>query len=103
MTARLTQILKMLEKTPADAFLLYGAALEHKKAGDFQQAIDFLDRTITVDAGYCYAYYQKGQCQESLNDFEGAATTYRTGIAAARQVGDAKAEGELSQALSIVE
>lgn len=103
MSPRLASIVKMLETAPADAFLLYGAALEHKKAGDFTQAIEYLDKTLAADAGYCYAYYQKGQCQESLNDFEAAAATYRAGITAARRVGDAKAEGELSQALSIVE
>ena len=100
---RMEQLHRLLERTPNDPFLLYGIALEHKKAGEGRAAIEWLDKTIATDAKYCYAYYQKGQCQESLNDFEGAATTYRTGIAAARQVGDAKAEGELSQALSIVE
>ena len=103
MTKRLEQILKMLEKTPNDAFLLYGAALEIKKSGDHAQAIAYLDRTLAVDAGYCYAYYQKGHSQEELGDTDAAAATYRAGIAAARRVGDTKAEGELSQALSIVE
>jgi tetratricopeptide (TPR) repeat protein len=103
MTPRLGQILKMLEKTPADAFLLYGAALEFKKESDFAQMIAYLDKTLAVDAGYCYAYYQKGFALEELGDTDAAAKTYREGIAAARRVGDAKAEGELSQALSIVE
>lgn len=101
--SRLTQILKMLEKTPEDAFLLYGAALELKKEGDFNGMIAYLDRVLAVDAGYCYAYYQKGFALEELGDTEAAAKVYREGIAAARRVGDAKAEGELSQALSIVE
>lgn len=101
--SRLNQILGMLDKTPNDAFLLYGAALEIKKSGDHAKAIEYLDKAIAVDAGYCYAYYQKGHSQEELGDTDGAAATYRTGIAAARRVGDMKAEGELSQALAIVE
>lgn len=103
MSPRLTQILKMLEQTPNDAFLLYGAALEFKKDRDFKQMIAYLDRTLAVDAGYCYAYYQKGHALEELGDTEAAAKVYREGVAAARRVGDAKAEGELTQALSIVE
>jgi tetratricopeptide (TPR) repeat protein len=100
---RLDQILKMLEQTPADAFLLYGAALEYKKAGDYSQAVSFLDRTIAIDSAYCYAYYQKGQCLEELDDTLAAATAYRAGIVAARKAGDMKALGELEQALSIIE
>lgn len=103
MPDRLTKILALLDKSPADAELLYAAALEHKKAGVLDQAIAFLDRTIAADVGYCYAYYQKGQTQEELGDSDAAAATYREGITQARRVGNAKAEGELSQALAIVE
>jgi tetratricopeptide (TPR) repeat protein len=103
MTPRLRQILGMLDKSPADAFLLYGAALEIKKTGDHARAIEYLDKCLAVDPGYCYAYYQKGHSQEEMGDTQAAATTYRAGIAAARKVGDVKAEGELSQVLSIIE
>ena len=103
MATRLEQLLKMLQATPTDAFLLYGAALEFKKQGDFAQAVAYLDQTIAADANYCYAYYQKGQVLEEQGDMDAAAKAYRDGIIAARRVGDAKAEGELSQALSIIE
>jgi tetratricopeptide (TPR) repeat protein len=100
---RLDKLLSLLEKSPGDAFLLYGTALEYKNEGDFRQAISYLDRCIAADGSYCYAYYQKGACLEQLGETESAAATYRTGIKAARAAGDAKAEGELSQALAIVE
>jgi tetratricopeptide (TPR) repeat protein len=100
---RLDKLLTMLQATPADPFLLYGAALEYKNQNDFAKAIDYLDRCLAADAGYCYAYYQKGYCQEQQGDTDAAADTYRAGIAMARKLGDAKAEGELSQALAIVE
>ena len=103
MADRLDQILKMLEKTPGDAFLLYGAALEYKNRQKFVEAIDYLNRTIAIDENYCYAYYQKGQVLEETGDNTAAAATYREGIVAARRVNDQKAEGELSQALVIVE
>ena len=103
MTKRFEQIQKMLEATPTDAFLLYGAALELKKGGRFAESVAYLDRTIAADPNMSYAYYQKGQVLEETGDTDAAAAAYRAGLVAARRVGDAKAEGELSQALSIVE
>jgi tetratricopeptide (TPR) repeat protein len=93
----------MLEKTPTDAFLLYAAALECKKAGELAKAIDFLNQTIVADGSYCYAYYQKGQCNEQAGDIQAAIEAYRAGIVAARRTGDTKALGELEQALMIIE
>ena len=94
---------QLLERDPNDPFVLYGIALEHKKLGDAKTAIEFLDRTISVDAGYCYAYFQKGQIQESLGDGAAAKQTYEAGIAAARKKGDAHAESEMAGALSMLE
>jgi tetratricopeptide (TPR) repeat protein len=103
MTPRLQKLLKMIDATPNDAFLLYGAALEHKNAGEFAESVAYLDRAIAADPGMCYAYYQKGQVLEEQGETDAAAGAYRAGLAVARRLGDAKAEGELSQALSIVE
>src|SRR3954467_3112655 len=54
---RLEKLRKMLERDPNDTFLLYGVALEHKKLGDSKTAIEYLDRVIAADPGYCYAYH----------------------------------------------
>ena len=100
---RMNKLRAMLEKQPDDAELLYCLAMEYKKVDDPAKAVECLDRVLRVDPGYCYAYYQKGHALEELGDADAAANVYREGIAAARRVGDAKAEGELSQALTIVE
>lgn len=99
---RLEQILKMLEKTPADAFLLYGAGIEYRKLREFSRAVEFFDKTIAVDPAYCYAYYQKGQTLEEAGETEAAAEAYRAGIEAARKAGDMKAQGELQAALDVL-
>lgn len=99
MTPRLKSILTMLEQTPHDAFLLYAAAMEHRKAGDLRQAIAFFDRCIAADATYCYAYYHKGQTLEEDGDVDAARAAYRAGIAEAKRTGDAKALSELQLAL----
>jgi tetratricopeptide (TPR) repeat protein len=100
--SRLEQLHKLLARTPADPFLLYGIALEHKKAQQHEQAVEFLDRTIAVDAKYCYAYYQKGQVLEQMDRPEEAKAAYRAGIAAARAAGDGHAQGELQGALDLL-
>lgn len=85
----------MLEREPTDTFLLYGIALEHRKLGDAKRAVEFLDRVIAADAGYCYAYHQKGLVFESLGEIESAKASYRAGIEAARSKGDEHARSEI--------
>ena len=58
---------------------------------------------IALDPGYCYAYHQKGLTFESAGDTEQAKSAYRAGIAAAKQKGDAHAQGEIEAALSMIE
>jgi tetratricopeptide (TPR) repeat protein len=100
---RLDKLQKLLERDPDDTFLIYGIALEHKKLGDASKAIEFLDRVIALDPGYCYAYHQKGLAYESTGDAEAAKSAYRAGVEAARQKGDAHAQGEIEAALSMIE
>lgn len=99
---RMRQLQQMLEKTPDDPFLLYGIAMEYKKAGETGRAVEFFDRTIGVDPGYCYAYYQRGQVLESDGDEDAARQAYRDGIEAATKKGDAHARGELEAALELL-
>ena len=100
---RMTKLSAMLEKQPSDPFLLYSIGMEHKKADDPARAIEFFDRTLRADPGYCYAYYQKGQTLESTGDAEGAKRVYREGIEAAARVGDEHARGEIQGALEMLE
>ncbi len=102
-TGRMQQLLKMLEREPNDTFLLYGLALEHKKAGDAAEALTLLDRVTTLDPGYCYAYHQKGLINESQDDLEAARRAYRAGIDAARTKGDEHARQEIEAALMMIE
>jgi tetratricopeptide (TPR) repeat protein len=99
---RMQQLRRMLDKSPDDPFLLYGIAMEHKKLGDAADAIQFFERTIQVDPGYCYAYYQRGQTLEQAGDEDGAKQAYRDGIAAAVKKGDPHARAELEAALDLL-
>jgi Tfp pilus assembly protein PilF len=99
MSERMRQLQQMLERQPDDPFLLYGIAMEHKKAGDAARALEFLRRVTQLDRDYCYAYYQRGLVHESQGDTEAATQSYREGIEAADRAGDAHARGELQAAL----
>jgi tetratricopeptide (TPR) repeat protein len=100
--SRLEKLRAMLEKSPGDTFLLYAVALEFRKLGDTNSAIEYLDKVIQHDWGYCYAYHQKGQIQEQAGDLESARQTYRQGIDAAGRKGDQHAASEISASLEMI-
>lgn len=100
---RMEKLQKMLEREPNDTFLLYGIANEYKKANDSARAIEYFDRVIQIDPGYCYAYHQKGLTYEITGDIEAARRAYQDGIDAATKKGDAHAREEISAALSMIE
>jgi len=102
-TPRLEQLLKLLEREPNDTFLIYGLALEYKKAGNLPRAIELLNRVIQLDSGYCYAYHQKGLAYEQAGDVAAARQAYRDGITAAVRKGDSHAKAEIEAALEHVE
>ena|SRR5208282_6624818 len=100
---RLEKLRQLLEKSPGDAFLLYAMAMEHRKSGDAAAALEYFDRVIQHDPGYCYAYHQKGMLLESMGNFADAKTAYRQGIEAAERKPDLHAREEIAAALSMIE
>ncbi len=99
---RMSKLQAMLQKQPNDTFLLYGLAMEYKKAGDPASAVEHFDRVIALDPGYCYAYHQKGQTFEASGNREAARQAYRDGIAAATTKGDLHAREEITAALEML-
>ena len=99
---KLAKLFALLEREPRDPFLLYGIGMEYKKLAAPDKAIEFFDRTLAVDPSYCYAYFQRGQVYEQNANPAAARESYRTGIAAAAQAGDAHAQEELQAALDMI-
>lgn len=91
MSDRLAQLEKLHDADPNDPFVTYGIALEHGKAGAFDQALGWLDKTLAIDAQYCYAYYQKAKMFSELGEDAKARAVLNEGIAIARQAGNADA------------
>jgi len=102
MTERLEQLQKLLDLDPADPFVTYGLAMEHLKLGQTQEALEFLDQTIELDANYHYAYFQKAKALHDLGQTDQAIAAVETGIGTATQAGDAKAISELTDLRSML-
>jgi len=100
---RLKMIEDMLSTNPNDSFLKYAAALEHKKLGHLQIAIQLLENLRTEDPVYLGTYYQLGKLYEEDNQNEQAIAVYRNGKEIAEAKNDVKAMGELSEALMILD
>lgn len=91
----IAQLEKLLSADPHDAFVLYGLALEHAKAGRYELALGFFDRSLASDPASGYAYYHKARALSAMGRREDAARTIHAGIEAAERAGDAHAAGEL--------
>ena len=103
MSNRLEQLEKMLAKEPNDTFLLYGLAMEHKKSHNAELALQLLEKVAQIDPGHGYAFFQRGQIEESRGDIDAAKKAYADGIIAAKKSGDAHARSELEGALGMLE
>lgn len=100
---RLDQILKMLETHPNDPFLHYASALEYEKLEQFEQAIAILEKLVIEQPEYLPTYFKTGQLHEVLGNTERAIELYQKGKHLARIQKDFKTEGELSEALMLLD
>ena len=100
---RLDQILKMLETHPNDPFLLYASALEYEKREQSARAVEILEKLMLSQAEYLPSYFKAGQLHELLGNAERAIEIYLQGKKLARLQKDFKTEGELSEALMLLD
>ena len=89
-------LLRLLEREPNDAFVLYGLAQEYAKAKDTAKAVEYYDRCLAADPTYVYAYYHKARAMQAAGRVTDAADVVRAGITASRAAGDHHAVAELS-------
>jgi Putative Zn-dependent protease, contains TPR repeats len=95
--------MKMLEKEPGDAFLLYGVAQEYAKLGQTDKAVEYYDRCLAADPHYCYAYFHKARALQDAGREQEAAAVAREGLNVARRVNDNQAASELAGLLDELE
>lgn len=100
---RLEQIIKMLETHPNDPFLHYAKALEHEKLKENEEAIEILERLLLQQSDYLPTYFKTGQLHELVGNTERSIELYKMGKQLARVQKDFKTEGELSEALMMLD
>lgn len=93
--SRREKLTKMLEKEPGDVFLNYALGMELMKDGTADEAVAQFDRVIALDGKYVAAYLQKAQVLIRAERIDDAKASLRSGIGAAKAVGDRHAEEEL--------
>ena len=98
MTRRM-KLEQMLEKSPQDAFLNFGLAMELAKEGMTEEALSLFDRVLQIDPTYLTAYFQKGNTLINAGRVPEARTALSAGIAAARTLGDSHTESEMQAML----
>lgn len=77
-------------------------ALEHAKRGDLADAFKWLDKTLSLEPRYLYAYFQKGKLLAQQGDEATARSVLEAGIKMAAEVNDAKALSELEGLLESI-
>jgi tetratricopeptide (TPR) repeat protein len=100
---RLDQILKMIETHPNDPFLHYASALEYEKLEQNERAIEILEKLLLTQSDYLPTYFKTGQLHELVGNTERSIELYLQGKKLARLLNDFKTEGELSEALMLLD
>lgn len=77
----------------------YGVAMEYRAQGRLDDAIATFERVHALDPNYPPAYFMCAQVHAERGDTARARAELTAGIAAARAVGDAHAEGEMREML----
>jgi tetratricopeptide (TPR) repeat protein len=102
-TSRLHHIQEMLSKEPNDSFLQYALALEYANAKDIEKAISIIEGLLLKNENYLGAYYQLGKYYEQTAQQDKAIASYKKGVLIAQAQKNRKTEGELNEALMLLE
>ena len=89
-----------IAQRPADPFPHYGLALEHKNAGQLEEAWAVFGELMQKHPTYTAAYLHAGNTALALGKVEEARAVYARGIEACVKAGDGHARGELEGALA---
>ncbi len=100
---RFNLITDMLKKDPLDSFLNYALALEYQAKGELDKAIRQLEELKKRDENYLGTYYQLGKFYEQKNQPDKAIEVYKKGVEKAQEQKNNKAQGELNEALWLID
>lgn len=95
-----------LVKKPDDRLAMYGLALELKKAGRHDEAVDAFEALLATHPQSGAGWFQFGQLYEAAGDEDEAIATWRRGLDALRGSTEAEAVrsiGEIESAIDLLE
>jgi len=98
--SRRGQIEELLLAEPRDLFLRYALAMELDKAGEHEAGLALLAELQGESPPYVPAFFMAGQQLARLERYSAARAVLREGIAAADQVGNSHAAGEMREFLT---
>jgi Tfp pilus assembly protein PilF len=93
---------RFVAENPADAFALYGLALECTKLGDNQAADESFRKLLEAHPKYVAGYQQYGQFLAGLGRLDEARKLLSDGIVAAQKAGDTHARDEMQSTLNLL-
>jgi tetratricopeptide (TPR) repeat protein len=95
---RLSMLLSMVSTKPNDPFPRYGLAMEYKKLGRNDEAVQAFADLAEHHPKYVPGYLMHGNLLESMGRGAEARAVYDRGLEVARAAGDDHAESELRAA-----
>ena len=98
-TDRLAKLKNLLDKNPANSFVLYGIAMEYRSRGELERASEYFEELLNEFPRYRAAFLQQGLTLVDLGEAERARRAYEKGIRVCEEAGDTHAVCELREAL----
>jgi tetratricopeptide (TPR) repeat protein len=98
--SRIDMLKAFIAQRPSDPFPQYGLALEHKNAGQLEEAWGAFAALMEKHPTYTAAYLHAGNTAVALGRVEDARAVYARGVEASTKAGDTHARGELEGALA---
>ena len=101
--SRLARLRQLVAKGSGGPFPLYGLAMEYKRLGRFEEALQAFGRLVDLHPQYVPAYYQFGSALVLSGEIGEARKTLARGIRIAESQGNQHAREELVRALEELE
>jgi predicted Zn-dependent protease len=95
---RLSMLLNMVTTKPGDPFPRYGLAMEYKRLGRPDEAVQAFNELAEHHPKYVPGYLMHGNLLETMGRPADARSVYERGLAVASAAGDDHAESELRSA-----
>jgi predicted Zn-dependent protease len=100
MNKRLLMLEKMVQSGQADSFARYALALEYKKEGQVERALEAFSALRAHDPSYLPQYLMAGQMLIDADQKDAARAWLEAGLVLARSAGNSHSASELESALA---